>query len=278
MALEDPRDKGTRGQRTSEGRTGPRDRSSGGGGSGGTKKAGNATVADHMIATGKISVPSIGPGGMNQGNYPSQDDAYTDYARAIGDYATRGTLGKIADALFGGWYDQMEPISQNPRTFAGGVYHSASNPGSIAGALAGGAINPALGQITGPLGGWAYNQFGGKNVFHGGYNQPDTGVYSDPANGWGGGSAQTGGNGASAPGNAGNRGAESDKPWDPFTPPAAPQAPQAAAPMPGAPTPPTANPFLPQVATKPATSTFTPFPMALPFPGQVNTFKPSWLQ
>ena len=85
-----------------------------------------------------------------------------------------------------------------------------------------------------------------------------------------------------APGNAGNgtgnRGAEPDKPWDPFTPPAAPQAPQAAAPMPGAPTPPTANPFLPQVATKPATSTFTPFPMALPFPGQVNTFKPSWLQ
>lgn len=185
MALEDPRDKGTRGQRTSEGRTGPRDRSSGGGGVGGTKKAGNATVADHMIATGQIDVPSIGPKGVAQGNYNSQDDAYNDYSKAIGDYETRSWGGKVLDGILGGWFDQQAPISQNPRTFANGTYHTFSNPGSILGGFAGSAVAPGLGLLTGPLSGAAYNLAGGKNIAHGGYSQPDTGVYDDPTGGWG---------------------------------------------------------------------------------------------
>lgn len=178
------------------------------GGGGGTKKAGNATVADHMIATGGIRTPSIGPNGVSKGNYNSQDDAYNDYARAVGDYATRGTFGKIADFLGGSWFDQQEPISQNPRTFARGTYHTSSNPGGIVGGLAGGMINPALGQLTGPLGGWGYNALGGKNIFHGGYGQPDTGIYSDPSGGYN--QASGGGllGGSSPSGQQDNRGAD----------------------------------------------------------------------
>ena len=175
------RDTGRTGRGIGEGPD-PRDR---GGGVGGTKKAGNATVADHMIATGRISVPSIGPKGVAQGNYNSQDDAYNDYAKAIGDYETRSWGGKLLDGILGGWLDQQAPISQNPRTFANGTYHTFSNPGSIIGGLAGGMVNPAVGLLTGQIGGRVYNAFGGKNLAHGGYSQPDTGVYSDPDGGWG---------------------------------------------------------------------------------------------
>lgn len=206
MALEDPRDKGTRGQRTSEGRTGPAgDRGGGGGGIGGTKKAGNPTVADHLIATGRINVPSIGPNGMAKGNYPSQDDAYNDFARAIGDYATRGWVGRAFDWAGGPFFDQQEPISQNPRTFADGTYHTSTNPaGALAalGSMAAGVTIPGLPSLIGQ----GYNSLGGKNVFHGGYSQPDTGAYSDPSGGWGGvaGAPGYGGNPGNASGNNGN--------------------------------------------------------------------------
>ena len=178
-------------------------------GFGGTKKAGNSTVADMMIAEGKIVAPSIGPNGMAQGNYPSKTDAYNDYASAVGDYATRGLLGKIADFVGGSWIDQQEPISQNPRTFAQGTYHTSTNPGGAISGLLGGMVNPAVGALAGKVGGWGYNALGGKNIFHGGYDQPDTGEYSDPSGGWGqasGGGLFGGGGGPSSP--QANRGAE----------------------------------------------------------------------
>lgn len=204
MALEDPRDKGTRGQRTSEGRTGPAgDRGGGGGGIGGTKKAGNPTVADHLIATGGINVRSIGPNGMPKGNYPSQDDAYNDFARAIGDYATRGWVGRAFDWALGPLFNQQEPISQNPRTYADGTYHSSTNPAGAIASLAGmatGITAPVLPSLVG----MGYNALGGQDIFHGGYSQPDTGVYSDPSSGWSG-TAQSGGWGGS-PSNQSNNG------------------------------------------------------------------------
>lgn len=153
----------------------------GGSSLGGTKKAGNSTVADMMIAEGKIVAPSIGPNGMAQGNYPSKIDAYNDYASAVGDYATRSWAGKIADFFGGSWYDQQSPISQNPRTFAQGTYHTSTNP---AGALIGAATPYGMGVVTGPIAANVYNGLGGKNIFHGGYSQPDTGAYSDPSGGW----------------------------------------------------------------------------------------------
>ncbi len=201
----------------------------GGGSDGGTKKVGNATVADHMIATGGIDVPSIGSGGMAQGNYASQDDAYTDFASAIGEYDTRGLLGKVADFFGGSWFDQQEPISQNPRTFAQGTYHTSSNPGGIVAGLAGGMVNPAFGQFTGPVGAWGYNALGGKNIFHGGYDQPDTGKYSDPSGGWG--QASSGGllGGGDPSDPQGNRGAGGGllQPTQPGVTPQAPVMPAA---------------------------------------------------
>ena len=181
---------GSRNRGTGRADSAPGGRNNAGGGrGGGDKKAGNATVADHMIATGEISVPSIGPNGVAQGNYASQDDAYNDFSKAVGDYETRSTFGKIADFLGGSWFDQQAPISQNPRTFAKGTYHTSTNPAGVVAGIAGGMINPAFGQVTGPLGAMAYNAAGGLNISHGGYSQPDTGIYDDPSGGWG--AAQT---------------------------------------------------------------------------------------
>lgn len=205
------RDTGRTGRGIGEG---PADRDrQGGNRSTSGKKAGNATVADHMIATGQIDVPSIGPNGMAQGNYASQDDAYTDFGRAVGQYDTRGLLGKVADFFGGSWFDQQEPISQNPRTFAKGTYHTSTNP---IGALAGVATPYGLGAITAPIAGGIYNWAGGKNVFHGGYSQPDTGIYDDPSGGWG--QASSGGlfDGGGNPSNPqANRGRESLLPTQP---------------------------------------------------------------
>ena len=111
-------------------------RSSGGGnGNGGRSPglAGNATVADHMIATGRISAPSIPQGGVAKGNFPTQDDAYNAYSKAVGNYATRGFFDRAADFLAGPFYDLQEPMANNPRSFAGGTYHSSTNPGGVFG-------------------------------------------------------------------------------------------------------------------------------------------------
>lgn len=203
-----------------------RDRQGGSRARSGSKKVGNATVADHMIATGEIDVPSIGPKGMAKGNYASQDDAYNDFGKAVGEYDTRGLLGKVADFFGGSWFDQQEPISQNPRTFAQGAFHTSTNPvGAVAG-LAGGMVNPALGKITGPLGAWGYNALGGKNIFHGGYSQPDTGVYSDPSGGWGQASLSGGGLLSGNPSNPQpNRGAQGGLLQPTAQPGVTPQAP-----------------------------------------------------
>ncbi len=95
---------------------------------GGAKKAGNATVADHLVATGAISTPSIPSNGVARGNYPSQDDAYNDYSKAVGDWSTRNFGNRLADFLAGPLYDENEPMAGNPRSFAGGRFHSSSNP------------------------------------------------------------------------------------------------------------------------------------------------------
>lgn len=147
-------------------------RSVGGSKSTGGKRIGSATVADHAIATGRIGAPSIPSGGVAKGNYPSQVDAYNDYSKAVGDYETRGFFGKALDFLGGSFYDQQEPMAGNPRSFAGGSYHSTSNPGGILGGLAGMAV-PGLGMLAGPALGSAYTAAGLPLAWHGGLEQPD---------------------------------------------------------------------------------------------------------
>lgn len=161
-------------------------------GVGGTKKAGNSVTADHLVATGQINTPSIGPNGVAQGNYPTQDDAYYDYSKAVGDYATRGIVGRAADIIAGPLYDQQEPMSQNPRTYAAGTYHDSMNPLGAAGMAAGIATGiPGLGIVGSYLG----DAVGIPHVSYGGYGQPDTGVYSDTEWGFGGGFGGTPGAG-----------------------------------------------------------------------------------
>lgn len=144
----------------------------GGSGNGGGKRVGSATVADHAIATGRISAPSIPAGGVAKGNYNSQVDAYNDYAKAVGGYATRGFGQKALDFLGGSFYDIQEPMAGNPRSFADGSYHSTSNPGGILGGLAG-MLAPGLGSLVGPALGSVYTAAGLPEVWHGGLSQPD---------------------------------------------------------------------------------------------------------
>jgi hypothetical protein len=149
--------------------------SKGGSGNGGARTAksvGNATVADHAIATGRVSAPSIPSGGVARGNYNSQVDAYGDYAKAVGQYETRGFMDKALDFLGGAFYDSQEPMAGNPRSFSKGTFHSTSNPGGILGGLLGMAA-PGLGMLTGPAVSSIYDAAGLPQMWHGGYDQPD---------------------------------------------------------------------------------------------------------
>jgi hypothetical protein len=131
--------------------------------------AGNATVADRMIATGQVRAPSIPAAGVAQGNYATQGDAYNQYATAVGDYATRSLAGRIGAALAGPFVDQQEPMAGNPRSFSHGTYHTTSNPGGIVGSMA----PMGIGSIAGPALGAGYTAAGLPEVWHGGNDQPD---------------------------------------------------------------------------------------------------------
>jgi hypothetical protein len=139
--------------------------------SGGGKASGmSAAAADHLVAMGKIKTPSIPSGGVAQGNYKTQDDAYTDYSKAVGDWGTRNFGNRLADFLGGAFYDENEPMAGNPRSFAGGKFHSSSNPGGIAAGL----LSPyGSGLISGPLASNLYQNAGLPSVWHGGLTQPD---------------------------------------------------------------------------------------------------------
>lgn len=138
----------------------------------GARGTGSSTAADHLVAIGRARTPSIPAGGVSTGNYPAQDNAYMDYAKAVGNYANRGFIDKALDWGLGGFYDPQEPMAGNPRSFAGGDWHSASNPGSIAGGLAGMFAGP-FGSVLGPAMGNAYNAAGLPQAWHGGFEQPD---------------------------------------------------------------------------------------------------------
>jgi hypothetical protein len=167
--------------------------SKGGGGKGGSgngggrtspKAVGNATVADHAIATGRVSAPSIPSGGVARGNYNSQVDAYNDYSKAVGEFETRGLLGRALDFIGGPLYDQQEPMAGNPRSFAGGTFHSSTNPGGLLGSLA----PYGMGNVFGPLASKAYTSLGLPQAWHGGYDQPDlrNGVFGNTQSAMGG--------------------------------------------------------------------------------------------
>jgi hypothetical protein len=161
---------------------------------GGAFGAGSSTAADHRVAIGNVRAPSIPAGGVAQGNYPTQDDAYSDYAKAVGKHATRGFLDKAFDWLGGGFYDPKEPMAGNPRSFAGGDFHSTTNPGSALGGLIGmfgGGVGSILGKVAGP----AYTAAGLPEVWHGGYDQPDlrNGILGNTSNPMGGSMADIGG-------------------------------------------------------------------------------------
>jgi hypothetical protein len=149
----------------------------------GPRGAGSSTAADHLVAIGKARAPSIPAGGVARGNYATQDDAYTDYAKAVGKHATRGFFDKVADFLGGGFYDPKEPMAGNPRSFAGGDFHSTTNPGSVLGGVAGMFGGP-FGSLLGKLAGPAYTASGLPEVWHGGYGQPDlrNGVFGNTTN------------------------------------------------------------------------------------------------
>jgi hypothetical protein len=161
---------------------------------GGGFGTGSSTAAQHQIAIGKTRAPSIPAGGVAQGNYPTQDDAMADYAKAVGKHATRGFFDKALDFLGGGFYDPKEPMAGNPRSFAGGDFHSTTNPGSVMGALLGG-FGGGVGSLLGKFAGPAYTKAGLPEIWHGGYGQPDlrNGIMGNTDNPMGGSMADIGG-------------------------------------------------------------------------------------
>jgi hypothetical protein len=173
----------------------------------------SSAAADYAVATGRVSTPSIPAGGVAKGNYQSQVDAYNDYAKAVGKHATRGFFDKAMDFIGGGFYDPKEPMAGNPRSFAGGDFHSTTNPGSVVGGMLGmfgGGIGSLLGKVAGP----AYTASGLPEVWHGGYGQPDLrgGVFGNTTNPMGGTMADIGGGhtyaSGSAPGTPGGNGGQ----------------------------------------------------------------------
>jgi hypothetical protein len=169
----------------------------------GPRGAGSSTAADHLVAIGRARTPSIPAGGVAKGNYQTQDDAYADYAKAVGKHATRGFFDKAMDFIGGGFYDPKEPMAGNPRSFAGGDFHSTTNPGSVVGGMLGmfgGGIGSLLGKVAGP----AYTASGLPEVWHGGYGQPDLrgGVFGNTTNPMGGTMADIGGGHTYASGSA----------------------------------------------------------------------------
>lgn len=148
---------------------------------GGTKRAGNATVADHLIATGAISVPSIGPGGVKAPPGGTQDDAYNDYAKAVGQEGVKSLGARILDFFSPLGISNMPVDSQRPWTFDNGTYHPGWNPGSIVG-MAAGALLPGLGVPAGALAEKLYTGLGGHMVPLAGYNGAEAGTSptSDP--------------------------------------------------------------------------------------------------
>jgi hypothetical protein len=159
------------------------------------KASGMSTAAaDHLVGMGRISTPSIPAGGVARGNYSTQDDAYNDFAKAVGKYGTRGFFDKALDFLGGGFYDPQEPMAGNPRSYAGGDFHSTSNPGSIVGGMLGMAAGP-FGTLLGKAFGPAYTAAGLPEVWHGGLDQPDmrNGVFGNTDNPMGGSMADIGG-------------------------------------------------------------------------------------
>jgi hypothetical protein len=145
---------------------------SGFGGAFGKQTTASSAALDHLVAIGKARAPSIPAGGVAQGNYPAQDNAYMDYSKAVGKHATRGFFDKALDWGLGGFYDPKEPMAGNPRSFAGGDFHSTTNPGSVLGGLFGMFGGPA-GTLVGKLAGPAYTAAGLPEIWHGGYSQPD---------------------------------------------------------------------------------------------------------
>jgi hypothetical protein len=179
----------------------------------GPRGAGSSTAADHLVAIGRARTPSIPAGGVAKGNYQTQDDAYADYAKAVGKHATRGFFDKALDWGLGGFYDPKEPMAGNPRSFAGGDFHSTTNPGSVVGGMLGmfgGGIGSLLGKVAGP----AYTASGLPEVWHGGYGQPDLrgGVFGNTTNPMGGTMADIGGGhtyaSGSTPGTPGGNGGQ----------------------------------------------------------------------
>jgi hypothetical protein len=143
--------------------------SGGAGRSGGSQLAGNATVADHMIATGRISVPSIGPNGMATGPNQTQDDAYTEFGSALGAEDTKGLAARVLDFFSPLGVHNMQVDSQKPATFKNGTFQPGINPAHLVGSIGGMFLGPA-GIVAGPLLGAGYTALGGQDIPLGGFD------------------------------------------------------------------------------------------------------------
>lgn len=139
---------------------------------GGRHTTSSSVAADHLVAIGKARTKSIPSTGVATGKFATQDDAYDAFSKAVGRHAVRGTFGRIMDTILGGFYDEPEPMAGNPRSFAGGDWHSRTNVGGVLGGVAGMFAGP-FAPVVGKLASLGYDASGLPQAWHGGFDQPD---------------------------------------------------------------------------------------------------------
>ena len=193
MALEDPRDRGTRGQRTSESRTGPRDRSSGGGG-GGNSGIGGVTISrvkkgvgvpgdyptgplqeEHIRTGPTIKAGSTTDSGFNDFDFNARFTAVKKHQQALRDFLGRPNLGRVVDFVSGPLYDENMPVFDNPHSWSNGTWHSSTNVPGVVGMVGGMLAGVPMGGVVGSYVGDALNV---PKAWHGG-SGPNS--WADPA-------------------------------------------------------------------------------------------------
>lgn len=136
--------------------------------------AGRVNNSAPGVSRGEKSVGSIGLRDLNPrtpgfGSFGPRGPMGTwgsspEFSKAMGEYQNRGLGMKALDFLAGPFYDQVKPNPLDPRTYAGGTYHTGTNIPGVAGSLIGSALGPGLGMVGGFLG----SQIPGGTVLHGG--------------------------------------------------------------------------------------------------------------
>lgn len=163
--------------------------------SGGTTDRAGGRSGGGMKSSGKIDLKDLNPqtpgfGALGPRGPLGGWGSSPDFKGAMAEYNDRSFFDKAIDFLGGSFYDAVKPNPLDPRTYAGGTYHSGTNVPGALGSLFGGALAPGAGMLLGGALGMAFPD---ANVLHGG--DPSLTGYNTGTSAMGGPGPLGGGNG-----------------------------------------------------------------------------------